>query len=99
MIDAAGNVGATDSQNVVIDTIAPDPAVKTIAISAITTDTGLIANDFVTSDTTLAVSGTLGRRFLPVSSRKSALMAAPPAESFGKRFDLDISRRADAERR
>ncbi len=60
VIDAAGNVGATDSQNVVIDTIAPDPAVKTIAISAITTDTGLITNDFVTSDTTLAVSGTLG---------------------------------------
>ncbi|MCV4753583.1 Ig-like domain-containing protein, partial [Escherichia coli] len=40
VIDAAGNVGATDSQNVVIDTIAPDPAVKTIAINAITTDTG-----------------------------------------------------------
>ncbi|EEW1635003.1 Ig-like domain-containing protein [Escherichia coli] len=60
VIDAAGNVGATDSQNVVIDTIAPDPAVKTIAISAIITDTGLITNDFVTSDTTLAVSGTLG---------------------------------------
>ncbi|ENG4092262.1 Ig-like domain-containing protein [Escherichia coli] len=60
VIDAAGNVGATDSQNVVIDTTAPDPAVKTIAISAITTDTGLIANDFVTSDTTLAVNGTLG---------------------------------------
>ncbi|EFM0296682.1 Ig-like domain-containing protein [Escherichia coli] len=60
VIDAAGNVGATDSQNVVIDTIAPDPAVKTIAISAITTDTGLLTNDFVTSDTTLAVSGTLG---------------------------------------
>ncbi|MDX7302704.1 BapA-related adhesin SiiEA [Escherichia coli] len=60
VIDAAGNVGATDSQNVVIDTIAPDPAVKTIAINAITTDTGLITNDFVTSDTTLAVSGTLG---------------------------------------
>ncbi|WP_229996534.1 BapA-related adhesin SiiEA [Escherichia coli] len=60
VIDVAGNVGATDSQNVVIDTTAPDPAVKTIAISAITTDTGLITNDFVTSDTTLAVSGTLG---------------------------------------
>lgn len=60
VIDAAGNVGATDSQNAVIDTIAPDPAVKTIAISAITTDTGLITNDFITSDTTLAVSGTLG---------------------------------------
>ncbi|HFU7778447.1 TPA: Ig-like domain-containing protein [Escherichia coli] len=60
VIDAVGNVGATDSQNVVIDTIAPDPAVKTIAINAITTDTGLITNDFVTSDTTLAVSGTLG---------------------------------------
>ena len=60
VIDAAGNVGATDSQNVVIDTTAPDPAVKTIAISAITTDTGLITNDFVTSDTTLAVNGTLG---------------------------------------
>ncbi|HDJ0924489.1 TPA: Ig-like domain-containing protein [Escherichia coli] len=60
VIDAAGNVGATDSQNVVIDTTAPDPAVKTIAISAITTDMGLITNDFVASDTTLAVSGTLG---------------------------------------
>ena len=60
VIDAAGNVGATGSQNVVIDTTASDPAVKTIAISAITTDTGLINNDFVTSDTTLAVNGTLG---------------------------------------
>ncbi|MGM7163830.1 Ig-like domain-containing protein [Escherichia coli] len=60
VIDTAGNVGANDSQNVVIDTTAPDPAVKTITISAITTDTGLITNDFVTSDTTLAVSGTLG---------------------------------------
>ncbi len=54
-------------------------------------DTGLITNDFVTSDTTLAVSARWARRFLPVSSRKSALMAAHLAESFGKRFDLDLA--------
>ncbi|MCZ8865485.1 Ig-like domain-containing protein [Escherichia albertii] len=60
VIDNAGNVGATASQNVVIDTVAPNPAVKTIAITAINTDTGLFGNDFITSDTTLAVSGSLG---------------------------------------
>lgn len=75
-----------------IDTIAPDPAVKTIAISAITTDTGLITNDFVTSDTTLAVSGTLGAA---LSAGEFAQISIDGgihlAESFGKRFDLDIS--------
>ncbi len=60
VIDNAGNVGVTASQNVVIDTVAPNPAVKTIAITAINTDTGLFGNDFITSDTTLAVSGSLG---------------------------------------
>ncbi|EPM0023331.1 Ig-like domain-containing protein, partial [Citrobacter farmeri] len=60
VIDTAGNVGATDSQNVVIDTTAPDAAVKTLTIDAITTDTGLQSNDFITSDTTLALNGRLG---------------------------------------
>nr|WP_312026939.1 Ig-like domain-containing protein [Enterobacillus tribolii] len=60
VIDAAGNVGATADQTVVIDTVAPDAAVKTITIDAINTDTGLSNSDFVTSDNSLAIRGQLG---------------------------------------
>ena len=58
VIDDVGNIGESDSQNIIIDTTAPDDSI-TIAITAITDDTG-IANDFKTSDTSLTVSGTLG---------------------------------------
>ncbi|GHK19875.1 hypothetical protein ECZU03_36640 [Escherichia coli] len=87
VIDAAGNVGATDSQNVVIDTTAPDPAVKTIAISAITTDTGLITNDFVTSDTTLAVSGTLGAALSAGEFAQISIDGGTTAEPVSKRLN------------
>ncbi|WBL77252.1 Ig-like domain-containing protein [Bradyrhizobium xenonodulans] len=56
IIDSAGNVGTTASQAVTIDTTAPSEAV---AITAINQDTGT-AGDFITSDTTLTVSGTNG---------------------------------------
>jgi len=59
VIDAAGNVGATASQDVVIDTVAPD-ASKSISIDAVSRDTGLDAHDFITSDNTLTLSGKLG---------------------------------------
>ncbi|HDC4599042.1 TPA: Ig-like domain-containing protein, partial [Enterobacter cloacae] len=59
VIDTAGNVGATASQTVVLDTVAPEAA-KTITLEAINTDTGLSSTDFITSDTTLALSGRLG---------------------------------------
>ena len=56
MIDAADNVGTTASQAITIDTTAPAAA---LAITAIADDTGT-AGDFITSDTTLSVSGTNG---------------------------------------
>ncbi|VEB97428.1 type I secretion C-terminal target domain (VC_A0849 subclass) [Cedecea lapagei] len=59
VIDNAGNVGSTATQNVTIDTVAPD-ASKTITVEAITQDTGLNAHDFITSDNTLTISGKLG---------------------------------------
>src|SRR4029453_12214119 len=55
VIDAAANVGATDSQAITIDTTAP----AAVDITAITDDTGT-PGDFITSDTTLTVSGTHG---------------------------------------
>uniref|UniRef100_UPI0025A6675C beta strand repeat-containing protein n=1 Tax=Escherichia coli TaxID=562 RepID=UPI0025A6675C len=57
--DTAGNIGATASQIVTVDTTAP-LASKTIAIAGISDDTGLSSSDFVTRDTTLTVRGTLG---------------------------------------
>lgn len=61
VVDQAGNVGQTASQNVTVDTIAPD-ASTTISIDGITTDTGLDAHDFITSDTSLTLHGTLGAK-------------------------------------
>ena len=59
MIDTAGNIGATASQIVTVDTTAP-LASKTIVIAGISDDTGLSSSDFVTRDTTLTVRRTLG---------------------------------------
>src|SRR6185312_4623845 len=58
IVDTAGNVDTnTASQAVTIDTTAPTAAV---AITAIANDTGTSSTDFVTSDTSLTVSGTHG---------------------------------------
>ncbi|ELF1048313.1 Ig-like domain-containing protein [Enterobacter asburiae] len=59
VIDDAGNISATASQVVTIDTVAPD-ASKTIAIDSISDDTGLSGSDFVTNDTSLTLRGSLG---------------------------------------
>ena len=59
VIDDAGNISATTSQVVTIDTVAPD-ASKTIAIDSISDDTGLSGSDFVTNDTSLTLHGSLG---------------------------------------
>ncbi|MCQ4444924.1 Ig-like domain-containing protein [Enterobacter cloacae] len=59
VIDDAGNISATASQVVTIDTVAPD-ASKTIAIDSISDDTGLSSSDFVTKDTSLTLHGSLG---------------------------------------
>ncbi|RYX91152.1 MAG: hypothetical protein EOO28_26640, partial [Comamonadaceae bacterium] len=64
VVDVAGNVGNTATQAVTIDTTAPT---ETVAISAISTDSGTSATDFKTNDTTLVVSGTNGS--LPSGSR------------------------------
>ncbi len=59
VIDDAGNISATVSQVVTIDTVVPD-ASKTIAIDSISDDTGLSNSDFITSDTSLTLHGSLG---------------------------------------
>ncbi|EPX2778745.1 Ig-like domain-containing protein [Enterobacter hormaechei] len=59
VIDEAGNISATTSQVVTIDTVAPD-ASKTIAIDSISDDTGLSSSDFITRDTSLTLHGSLG---------------------------------------
>ncbi|MDR2262439.1 MAG: Ig-like domain-containing protein [Enterobacter asburiae] len=59
VIDDAGNISATTSQVVTIDTVAPD-ASKTISIDSISDDTGLSGSDFITNDTSLTLHGTLG---------------------------------------
>lgn len=59
VIDEAGNISATTSQVVTIDTVAPD-ASKTIAIDSISDDTGLSSSDFITRDRSLTLHGSLG---------------------------------------
>ena len=59
VIDNAGNVSATTSQVVTIDTVVPD-ASKTISIDSISDDTGLSGSDFITNDTSLTLHGSLG---------------------------------------
>ena len=57
IVDTAGNIGTAASQAVTIDTAAPAEA---LAITAIASDTGSSSSDFITSDTSLTVSGTNG---------------------------------------
>ncbi|MFJ7142591.1 Ig-like domain-containing protein [Pseudomonas protegens] len=59
VIDTAGNIGQSASQTLVIDSAAPGVG-ATLAISAITSDTGASSTDFITSDTSLIFNGTLG---------------------------------------
>ncbi|CAI8745338.1 Ig-like domain repeat protein [Pseudomonas chlororaphis] len=54
--DTAGNYVNTANQSLTVDTTSPS---ATIAITAINTDSG-ITTDFITNDTTLTFSGTLG---------------------------------------
>ncbi|ANG94153.1 type 1 secretion target domain-containng protein [Lelliottia amnigena] len=58
VIDNAGNIGATDSQNVVVDLTVP--AVSTITVDSVSQDTGLSGSDFITSDNQITLKGTLG---------------------------------------
>ena len=58
LTDAAGNAGANSGAfPVTVDAGAPT---ATVAITAIATDSGTSSSDYVTSDTTLTVSGTHG---------------------------------------
>lgn len=63
VIDDAGNISATASQLVKVDTVAPDVS-KTITIDSITDDTGLVLSDFITQDSSLTLQGTLGARLM-----------------------------------
>ncbi|GHL45283.1 hypothetical protein ECZU29_01330 [Escherichia coli] len=56
VVDLAGNVGQTATQNVVVDTTSP---AKSITITGISDDTGASSSDFITSDTSLTVRGVL----------------------------------------
>ena len=55
--DLAGNSSTTGALSVTLNTAAP---AETLAITAIASDTGSSSSDFITSDTTLTVSGTNG---------------------------------------
>lgn len=57
VVDLAGNVGATTSQTVTVDTHAPQYG---ITIDSISEDTGQSGTDFITMDTTLTLNGSLG---------------------------------------
>ncbi|MFC0178881.1 Ig-like domain-containing protein, partial [Thorsellia kenyensis] len=59
VVDLAGNVGATDTQKVVVDTKGPDNT-NSIDIQAISPDTG-VEGDFKTSENIITVSGILGK--------------------------------------
>ncbi|MHA7847653.1 Ig-like domain-containing protein [Serratia sp. D1N4] len=54
--DPAGNVSTSDSWAFTVESVAPS---QKMVISGISDDTGLSASDFITSDTTLTVFGTL----------------------------------------
>ena len=80
LTDAAGNAGANSTATpVTVDTVAPT---ATVAITAIATDSGTSSSDYVTSDTTLTVSGTHGAlgsgETVQVSSDGGASWAASP---------------------
>ncbi|MFA1282464.1 Ig-like domain-containing protein [Citrobacter telavivensis] len=64
VIDDAGNVSATTSQTVTIDTQVPD-ASKTIVFDSISDDSGLSSSDFITKDTSLSLQGSLGATLAP----------------------------------
>lgn len=64
VIDLAGNVSATTSQTVTVDTLVPD-ATKTIVFDSITDDSGLSSSDFITKDTSLSLQGSLGATLAP----------------------------------
>ena len=55
--DGLGNSSTTGALSVTLDSTAP---AETLAITAIATDSGNSSSDFITSDTTLTVSGTNG---------------------------------------
>ncbi|WP_218568479.1 S-layer family protein [Pseudomonas sp. GL93] len=59
VIDAAGNVGTTASQSVVVD-LTPPSALTTIAITSISSDSGVSTTDYITNDKTLVFNGSLG---------------------------------------
>ena len=58
VVDAAGNVGATTSQRVTVDN---DVSWPTIQFDSVSNDTGVSGSDFITSDTTLTIQGSLSK--------------------------------------
>ncbi|MDF0604699.1 Ig-like domain-containing protein [Neisseriaceae bacterium TC5R-5] len=59
VIDAAGNIGQSTQQALVIDSAAP-AANETITVDSITRDTGISGSDFISNDHTLLYRGSLG---------------------------------------
>ncbi|MBW9309176.1 hypothetical protein FA039_04975 [Escherichia coli] len=87
MVDLAGNVGATSSQSAQIDTVNP---AQVLTIASISTDTGSSATDFITSDTTLTLTGSLGRGLPAAKWRRLASMAARPDHTHHQRHAVDL---------
>jgi hypothetical protein len=59
VVDSAGNVGQSTSQNVVVDTLAPSASIS-VSIIGISLDTGSDGSDYRTADNTLLFLGNLG---------------------------------------
>ncbi|GHK34805.1 hypothetical protein ECZU06_19300 [Escherichia coli] len=87
MVDLAGNVGATGSQSAQIDTVNP---AQVLTIASISTDTGSSATDFITSDTSLTLTGSLGRGLPAAKWRRLASTAARPDHAHHQRHAVDL---------
>ena len=93
LTDVAGNAGANSSAfPVTVDAAAPT---ATVAITAIADDSGTSSSDYVTSDTTLTVSGTHG----PLGSGETVQVSSDGGASWaddhqhGEHLELYRSRR------
>ena len=58
IVDAAGNIVKAAANQALVINSGNTPTAATLAISSISDDTGTSASDFVTSDTTLTITGT-----------------------------------------
>lgn len=89
VVDRAGNVGATTSQAVTVDTQAPQYG---ITIDSISEDTGQSGSDFITMDTTLTLNGSLGSALASDERVQISLDGGNTARYHGHQPALELHR-------